>query len=98
MANAHPAGDAPKGAQRITLDDADFSASPSSQRRLGRLWQFPLLILSLALFAYGGYRLIDPQPPPTIDERLASVAKLLENGRGEPAAEVLRAMLAEEDK
>lgn len=80
--------------ERRPGDSLDLS--PPS--RLSRLWQFPLLLLSLALFGYAGYRLIDPQSPPTIDQQLDAAAKLLANDRADAATEVLRGVLAEDLK
>jgi tetratricopeptide (TPR) repeat protein len=54
-----------------------------------------LLLISLGLFGYAAYRFIDPQPGPTIDDRLASADRLLLNDRAEAATEVLRGLLAE---
>src|SRR4051812_38984285 len=99
MANTDRSGNPPQRAPSSAIDAADLAAASVSPRsRLSRSWQFPLLIISLATFGYGGYRLIDPKPPPTLDERLASIAKLVESDKGEQAAEALRAILADEDK
>jgi tetratricopeptide (TPR) repeat protein len=101
MATASPKAE-PSGALHphpLTIDAGALDAPSSSGRpRLGRLWQLPLLIGSLGLFGYAGYRFIDPKPGPTLDDRLAVADQLLASDRGEAAAEQLRALLAEDDK
>lgn len=99
-------GDARAGgsASHAGLHDPSHAYSPvdattlEPSSRLGRLWQFPLLLISLSLFGYAGYRLIDPQPGPTIDQQLDAAAKLLRDDRADAATEVLRAVLLEAEK
>jgi len=100
---ARPKGDRSPGSS--TAVDAASStsgvvalSSQATESRLGQLWQFPLLLASLCLFAYAGYRLIDPQPGPTIDQQLDNADKLLRDERGEAATEVLRAVLLLDEK
>lgn len=87
-------GASPRPSAAAPLDLSSHSA-PS---RVSRLWQFPLLLVSLGLFGYAGYRLIDPQPGPTIEQRIEGVATLLQSDRGEAATEVLRDLLLEDEK
>ncbi|HEX8916661.1 MAG TPA: tetratricopeptide repeat protein [Humisphaera sp.] len=104
VADAGATGSAEAAALRGAPADAAASVSissapisiPPSPSRFGRLWQFPLLIVSLGLFGYAAYRFIDPKPGPTIDERLATADTLLTNDRAEAATEVLRGLLAED--
>jgi tetratricopeptide (TPR) repeat protein len=88
----------PSSAQQSPAPQAEVGGAAPPRSRLTRLWQFPLLLISTGLFVLSAYKLIDPKPPPTIDERLAAVDRMLEGERAEPAAETLRAMIVEENK
>lgn len=68
-------------------------ASRHAEPRLSQLWQLPLLLLSLALFAYAAWLLIDPQPGPTFDDRMASIRQLLRLERPSLAIEQLNRLL-----
>ncbi len=60
------------------------------------LWQIPLLVLSLALFAYAAYLFIDPQPGLTVDQKIDAGRILLDYDRPEAAMEHLNRVLKEE--
>ncbi|HEX8340852.1 MAG TPA: tetratricopeptide repeat protein [Tepidisphaeraceae bacterium] len=66
--------------------NASYSAS--------QLWQLPLLLVSLGLFGYAAYLLWDPQPGPTVEERIVDVRTLLKAERPEAAVERLKALLS----
>jgi tetratricopeptide (TPR) repeat protein len=71
----------------------DAMASRYAEPRLAQLWQLPLLLMSLALFTYAGWLLIDPQPGPTFDDRMASIRQLLKQERPSLAIEQLNRLL-----
>ncbi len=71
-------------------------ASRRTQSRLSKLWQFPLLVVSLGLFGYAGYLFIDPQPGPTIDDKIDVARVLLKQKRAEAANEQLNRLLSTE--
>jgi tetratricopeptide (TPR) repeat protein len=57
------------------------------------LWQFPLLFISLGLFGYAAYLLIDPKAGPTIDDRIAAAQNLLKQERPDAAIDSLNKLL-----
>lgn len=71
-------------------------ASRPPQPRAGQLWQFPLLLVSLGLFAYAGYLLIKPPPGPSIAQRLEAARKYLAEERARAATGELNALLTTE--
>jgi hypothetical protein len=52
-----------------------------------------LLLASLGLFGYAAYLFIDPQPGPSIDERIASARKFLDQERPDAANALLNRIL-----
>ena len=48
---------------------------------LGNLWQMPLLIVSLGLFALAAYLFIDPQPAPTLQHQIALARRDIDAAR-----------------
>src|SRR5262245_3587012 len=64
--------------------------------RLAQLWQFPLLVISVAMFAVAAYLFIGPQAGPTIDDKIAVARRLLDATRPEAAIEQLNRILASE--
>jgi tetratricopeptide (TPR) repeat protein len=70
-----------------------ISASPS---RLSQLWQFPLLLFSLALFAYAAYLFFDPKPGLSADDQIDVGRILLAHDRPEAAREHLNRVLQNE--
>ena len=61
--------------------------------RLGQLWQAPLLLFSLGLFAYAAYLFIDPQPGPTVEQKIAAAQTYLDQDRPDAAIERLNDLL-----
>src|SRR3954465_12319610 len=68
----------------------------SGQKPLARLWQLPLLLVSLGLFGYAAYLFIDPQPGPSVDERIASARKFLDQESPDAAHALLNPLLTGE--
>jgi tetratricopeptide (TPR) repeat protein len=71
-------------------------ASSRNQARLAQLWQFPLLIISLVLFAIAAYLFIDPKPGPSIDQKIQVARTYLNQNRPEAALAQLNQILASE--
>lgn len=69
---------------------------PVAKRRLAQLWQLPLLLLSLALFAYAAYLLIDPKPGLSVERRIDIAAAYLRHGRPDAAVDQLNKLLGSE--
>lgn len=72
-------------------------ASAGPNARLSQLWQFPLLLISVALFAVAAYLFIDPHGGPTIDEKIGVGQTLLDNGRWDAAVAQLNKLLVSEE-
>ena len=68
-------------------------ASRRPQRRIGQLWQLPLLVVSLGLFGYAAYLFIDPKPGLTIDQKVAAGRTYLAQERPKAAIEHLGRLL-----
>src|SRR5262249_14668525 len=68
----------------------------ASSARLAQLWQFPLLLISLVLFAVAAYLFIDPKPGPTINQKIDIAQGFLDQNRPEAAIEQLNKILASE--
>jgi tetratricopeptide (TPR) repeat protein len=68
----------------------------SGHSRISQLWQLPLLLVSLGLFGYAAYLFIDPQPGPSVDERIASARKFLDQERPDAANALLNRILTGE--
>lgn len=69
-------------------------ATRPAHRRLAQLWQVPLLVLSLGLFAYAAYLFIDPKPGLTIDDKLTFARKFIDAERPDAAIQFLNQLLA----
>src|SRR3954471_11797650 len=67
-----------------------------ARRRLSHLWQLPLLLLSLSLFAAATCLYVDGRPSITLKERLAAAHQLLASDRPDAAAEYINRLLAAE--
>ncbi len=84
--------DFPLWASRLKGKEA--MASGRARGRLSQLWQMPLLVVSLGLFAYAAYLFIDPKPGVTLSHRIEIVELLLTNGRADAALEHGNKLLA----
>src|SRR4051794_30567126 len=71
------------------------SSSPTTSR-LSRLWQLPLLLLSLGLFGYAAYLFIDPKPGLTIEQKIDLARTLLKYDRPEASIDQLNKLLGGE--
>jgi tetratricopeptide (TPR) repeat protein len=60
---------------------------------LADLWQFPLLLLSVGLFAYAAYLFIDPHAGPTLEQRISMSRDYLRQERPEAALALLNQIL-----
>src|SRR5579862_6137797 len=61
-----------------------------------QLWQVPLLVVSLGLFAYAAYLFIDPKPGLSIAQRIEAADDLLQKDRPDAARELLNKLLTTE--
>src|SRR3954465_9372450 len=68
----------------------------SHSSRLAQLWQFPLLLLSLVLFAVAAYLFIDPKPGLSIDQKIEIAQTYLGQGRWDAAMAQLNRLLTSE--
>src|ERR1700733_9016985 len=71
-------------------------ANRRTHARLAQLWQFPLLVVSVALFGVAAYLFINPQPGPTIDQKIDAARNFLDQQRPEAALAQLNQILATE--
>ena len=62
-------------------------------RRLSHLWQLPLLMVSMGLFACAAYLFVDARPGITLNQKLATPRELLRVDRPDAAAEQLQRLL-----
>src|SRR3954462_2986433 len=74
----------------------DSSSSSRAASRLARLWQLPLFLLSVGLFAYAAYLFIDPKPGLTIEQKIDSARTYLKFDRPEAAIAQLNKLLGGE--
>jgi tetratricopeptide (TPR) repeat protein len=74
----------------------DAMASRRANARLAQLWQLPLLLVSLGLFAYAAYLFIDPQPGLTVEERINSAKTFLAQERPDAANQLLNRIVTSE--
>ena len=72
------------------------SHRPASRRKLAQLWQLPLLLLSIGLFAWSAYLFIDPRPGLSVGQRIDTARDYLTHGRPEAAVDQLNKLLASE--
>ena len=69
---------------------------PSRLAAIAGLWQVPLLLLAVGLFAFAAYLFIDPHAGPSIDQKFDAARGLLKAERPEAAINALnRIVLAE---
>lgn len=71
-------------------------ASERPFTRLAQLWQIPLLLVSIALFAYAAYLFIDPKAGPGIEEKIGVARTFIEQARPEAALAQIRHILETE--
>jgi tetratricopeptide (TPR) repeat protein len=71
-------------------------ASHRSHGGISELWQLPLFLLSISLFAYAAYLFIDPHAGPTIDQKIDVARQLLKADRPEAAVNQLNTILTAE--
>src|SRR5438552_12174381 len=64
--------------------------------QLAQLWQFPLLIVSLALFGVASYLFIDPKPGMSSEQKIDSARAFLSQERPAAAIERLNQLLVTE--
>ena len=69
-------------------------ANRRSHARLAQLWQFPLLVVSVALFGVASYLFIDPKPGLTIDQKIDAAQSFLDQQRPDAALAQLNRILA----
>jgi len=69
---------------------------PAWKGRVGRLWQMPLLVFSVALFGVAAWLFIDPKPGPSVDQKVETARLLIKQERAEAANEYLNRLLARE--
>jgi tetratricopeptide (TPR) repeat protein len=72
------------------------SNNPARFSQLSQLWQLPLLLLSLGLFVFAAYLFIDPQPGPTIDQKIDIARVFLKDERPEAALNQLNRIITTE--
>ena len=73
------------------MDAMASGRAQGSGGRLGQLWQLPLLLVSLGLFAYATYLFIRPFTiGPTVEQRIERIQSSLKNERPEAALEQIR--------
>jgi tetratricopeptide (TPR) repeat protein len=71
-------------------------ASRTTQAPLAQLWQFPLLIISVALFGVAAYLFIDPKPGLTIDQKIDIAHTFLDQERPEASIAQLNKIITSE--
>src|ERR1051325_5692005 len=64
--------------------------------RIGQLWQMPLLLLSLGLFAFAAYLFIDVRPGLTVAQKIDIARDYLKHDRPESGLEYLNKLLGTE--
>jgi tetratricopeptide (TPR) repeat protein len=71
-------------------------ATSRTHARFAQLWQFPLLVVSVALFGVAAYLFIDPKPGLSIDEKVDVARSFLNQERADAALAQLNKILATE--
>lgn len=59
-------------------------------------WQLPTLLVAVAIFGYAAYLFIDPQPGPSVADRIGAARELIKQERAEASIEVLNKLLKTE--
>jgi tetratricopeptide (TPR) repeat protein len=78
------------------VEGTEAMASSYAYPRLARLWQLPLLLLSLALFGASAYLFINPAPALTIDQKIDLARTFLKFNRPEAALDQLNKLITTE--
>jgi tetratricopeptide (TPR) repeat protein len=78
------------------MDFSGLDAPAARWRRLGDLWQAPLLLVSVGLFAVAAWLFIDPKPGLSIDQKIEVARTFLAQSRPEAAIEQLNRLLDKE--
>jgi tetratricopeptide (TPR) repeat protein len=73
-----------------------MASRDEGEPQLSQLWQLPLLILSIGLFAYAAYLFIHPSPGMSLDDRIDIARTLLKNERPDAAIDHLNRLLQTE--
>ncbi|HEY1628871.1 MAG TPA: tetratricopeptide repeat protein [Tepidisphaeraceae bacterium] len=81
---------------RRSSKGTEAMANRRTHARLAQLWQFPLLVVSVALFGVAAYLFINPQPGLTIDQKIDAARTFLDQQRPEAALAQLNKILATE--
>jgi tetratricopeptide (TPR) repeat protein len=68
---------------------------PAQANPVGRLWQIPLLVVSLCAFAYAVYVFTAPGPGPSADDRMELAAAYLKYDRADAAVSTLNTILVD---
>jgi tetratricopeptide (TPR) repeat protein len=76
------------------VEGKDAMAARHRTGGFGQLWQLPLLIASLGLFAYAAFIFIDPKSGPSVDERITAARACIKAERPEAAIDQLNSILA----
>lgn len=59
-------------------------------------WQLPTLLFAVGIFGYAAYLFVDPQPGPSVADRVGAARELLRQERAEASIEVLNKLLKTE--
>jgi tetratricopeptide (TPR) repeat protein len=73
--------------------NSSTSSHRGAVRAASQLWQLPLLLVSLGLFAYAAYLFIDPKPGLTVDQKINVGRNFLAQERPDAAIEHLNKLL-----
>src|SRR5947209_3560675 len=85
-----------EGTEAMAFRQPSSHSNPSAPSRVAQLWQVPLLLLSLGLFAYAAYLFIDPQPGLSINQKIDVARLYLKNERPEAAINQLNKIITTE--
>jgi tetratricopeptide (TPR) repeat protein len=88
-----PDQDDPEEDQTRPGKGMEAMASRRPTLRFAQLWQVPLLLLSLGLFAYAAWMFFDIRPGQSIDQKMASARTLMTQERPEAAIDYLNQLL-----
>src|SRR4051812_30888331 len=80
------------GRARVEILD-ESGAILASKARVGQLWQMPLLVLSVGLFAFAAYLFFDIRPGLSIGQKIDIARGYIKHDRPEAALEYLNKLL-----